>query len=419
MSFTQKCPQCGTIVPSDPRYVTWCDHCDWNVVPQQPERPRAVFPAMYVSMGERWGQRLYQSLRSREGHPSSLTATRLLALLCSLFVHAITFVLATVGLVLLIHGWTYPVTLILGLFLLGAAVVVRPRGATMPERILPRKQYPALYKLADDVAMALGTRPVYGIVADANFNAGFSQVGLRRRSIVSLGLPLFSVLDEQERVALLAHELAHGVNGDPARGFLVGSAINSLARWHFLLQPDRGVMVGSGTVAAASAIANVISLLLSQIPRFGAYILSHLLWRDSQRAEYLADRLAMEVSGSAAALSTLDKLHLAPQYAHAVRTVAMSRQPLDLFEELHKLVGEMPERERERIRRVERLEGSRLDSTHPPTAFRIDLLQSYPVAAPRVVLGRAESQAMDKELGRLHKAVQTAMVNRYQNSLYY
>ena len=33
-----------------------------------------------------------------------------------------------------------------------------------------------------------------------------------------LGLPLVSVLEPQERVALIAHEIAHDVNGDPARG---------------------------------------------------------------------------------------------------------------------------------------------------------------------------------------------------------
>jgi hypothetical protein len=27
------CPQCGHQLPSDPRYVTWCDRCDWNVDP--------------------------------------------------------------------------------------------------------------------------------------------------------------------------------------------------------------------------------------------------------------------------------------------------------------------------------------------------------------------------------------------------
>jgi hypothetical protein len=25
------CRQCGHQVPTDPRYVTWCDRCDWNV----------------------------------------------------------------------------------------------------------------------------------------------------------------------------------------------------------------------------------------------------------------------------------------------------------------------------------------------------------------------------------------------------
>jgi hypothetical protein len=33
------CPQCGHQLPSDPRYVTWCDRCDWNVDPTPAELP--------------------------------------------------------------------------------------------------------------------------------------------------------------------------------------------------------------------------------------------------------------------------------------------------------------------------------------------------------------------------------------------
>ncbi|MFI5711814.1 hypothetical protein [Kribbella sp. NPDC051620] len=31
------CPQCGHQLPSDPRYVTWCDRCDWNLDPNPQE----------------------------------------------------------------------------------------------------------------------------------------------------------------------------------------------------------------------------------------------------------------------------------------------------------------------------------------------------------------------------------------------
>ena len=42
-----------------------------------------------------------------------------------------------------------------------------------------------------------------------------------------IGLPLFAILDDAERVSVLGHELAHGVNGDPTRGFVVGTAMIS------------------------------------------------------------------------------------------------------------------------------------------------------------------------------------------------
>lgn len=32
------CPQCGHQLSSDPRYITWCDRCDWNVDPTPAEQ---------------------------------------------------------------------------------------------------------------------------------------------------------------------------------------------------------------------------------------------------------------------------------------------------------------------------------------------------------------------------------------------
>jgi heat shock protein HtpX len=116
---------------------------------------------------------------------------------------------------------------------------VRPRVPKVHEAIMAREKALALHKLADEVARALDTSPVDGIVISSDFNAGLGQGGRRRRRILHLGLPLVSILNGEERVALLAHELAHSVNGDPNRGFFVGTAISSLAQWHYLLRPNR------------------------------------------------------------------------------------------------------------------------------------------------------------------------------------
>ncbi|WP_309114375.1 hypothetical protein [Saccharothrix sp.] len=60
---------------------------------------------------------------------------------------------------------------------------------------------------------------------DFEFNAGASDHGLRRRRRLVLGLPLWGVLEPQQRVALPAHEMGHFVNGDPTRGIATSPAL--------------------------------------------------------------------------------------------------------------------------------------------------------------------------------------------------
>ena len=421
----QECPSCHTTIPADPRYVMWCAHCGWNLQPQEPPRPRNVFESFYASMGKRFSQGLFSGLAGAQKVRPRLTGTRMLAFLCAALVHAVTFGLAIAGVVLLVKGWPNVFAFVGGLFCLGVAAVVRPRMPKMPRAIVPRERYPTLYKLADDVARALGAPPVYGIVIDDQFNAAFGQAGWRRRPILRLGLPLLAVLGPEERVALVAHELAHGVNGDPRRGFFTGTAVTSLIEWYSLLRPERiwdfrnrhssaGLLVGLGGL-----LGNALSLALSSVAWVGAYALSHLLWYDSQRAEYLADHLAAGVGGTRAMLSALDKLHLSRTFSHAVRTTSLGQGSGDIFHELAQLVAELPERELERIRRVELLEMSRLDVTHPPTAYRVEFLKAHYLAAPKVALSRLDMERIDAELAPLKPGLQARLIDRHRRSLYY
>jgi len=89
-----------------------------------------------------------------------------------------------------------------------------------------------------------------------------------------------------------------------------------------------------------------------------AYMLSHLLWRDMQRAEYLADYLAANVSGTDAMLSLLNKLHFEKAMELAAHRARLDRGK-SLIGELRREIANMPERELERIRRVEKLSLSR------------------------------------------------------------
>ena len=91
---------------------------------------------------------------------------------------------------------------------------------------------------------------------------------------------------------------------------------------------------------------NLAMLGLSRLAWLGAYLLSHLLWRDSQRAEYLADYLAATVSGTNAVLSLLEKLHYGTAFALTVQHAALNQDASEgLLERLRQRVAEVPERE--------------------------------------------------------------------------
>lgn len=98
--------------------------------------------------------------------------------------------------------------------------------------------------------------------------------------------------------------------------------------------------------------------------------------------------------------------------------VSLSQGPLDFFAELRREVAEVPPRELERIRRVEQLEGSQLDVTHPPTVYRIEYLQSRRNPTAEVSCPAAESEQIDRELAALQNKIQGQIADRYRASLY-
>ena len=74
----------------------------------------------------------------------------------------------------------------------------------------------------------------------------------------------------------------------------------------------------------------------------------------------------------------------------------------------------MPRGEIERIRRVEHLAGSRLDYTHPPTAYRLEIIESIPDAAPAFVFEAERSSRVDAELERFRGALGREIVEDYE-----
>lgn len=396
------------MIPVHPLYTSWCDRCNWNLQSQGQSPPRSAYESLYISMGQRLSRRLCGEAKGATSLKPTRKLSTLVAFALATVVHLITLACVLFGAFLLVVVPLHILGIIGCLGCLAIAWAMRPRIAPLPKGIVPREKAPALHRIVEEVARALETPDVDGIIIDMGFNASFSQVTWRRKKVLRLGLPLWFALDDEQRVALVAHELAHGINGDPNRNLFIGAAIQSLARWRNGLQPGQLLEqgIGSSYHFLGLLILFPLMLCLSLLAHLGVYVLSHLLYRDAQRAEYQADYLAAQVSGTPAMLSLLDKLHYADTFAYVFRNVTHWRSEKNVFDELAMQIEEMPEREIERIRRVEQLESSRLDATHPPTAYRIAVLNAHPIPRPMVAVQPGDAELIDRELQPFKAAMQ-------------
>lgn len=415
---SRPCPTCAADVAADPRFVAWCAACGWNIIPHQPEA-EGTLSRLYAALGRRSSQKLLSRMQGLNQLRPRQTASSLAAWLIAAVVHMVSLACLSGGIYLLIAHWPNILAIAFGGLLLLIAWTLRPRLGRLEddETMLSRAEYPQLYALSDRVSAALKARPIDGIVIGHDFNASYGRFGWRQRRVMSLGLPLWSILSAEERISLIGHELAHGVNGDVSRGFFVGSAVHSLVTWADMLRPDEIWESHMGWRGLVAIPLNLMLLGLAQLAWLSAYGLMHLLWRNKQRAEYLADYLAATAGGTPATLSMLDKLHLGASCHLAMQRVALGNPRADMFGTLREHVHTIPDRERERLRRVQLLEDSRLDTTHPPTPYRIQLLQAHPVAAAHVSLSADQNAAIDAELARLQDRIQKKIITGFTSRI--
>ncbi len=412
------CPQCGTTLPVADGYVTWCHECDWNLNAPEPIPTPGRLGRIYDAAGRRLGERLAARLLAEERLEPRLTPAKLAAYGVALFVHAFWLGLGVGGIALVALTFPNPFLIAAGALMAAAAILMRPRFGELPEEgTHHRGEVPTLYALADDVAEALATPRVDVVAVDHSFNASWSIVGIRRKRVLRLGGPLLAGLEPQERVALVAHELAHARNGDSTRGLIVGSAIGALEQLYLLLAPDQG---GEWEFNGIDALANGAMWVLSR-PVLGLLLLElHLVLRDSQRAEFLADALAAEVAGTEPTVALSEKTLLEPTFRSVVQHAAHGDvEPGEVLRDVTRAFTSVPPRERERRRRVARLEAARLFASHPPMAQRIRLLEERAAREPRVVLDAARAAALDRELVPLAHAIGRRLVDEQRDSLYY
>jgi heat shock protein HtpX len=422
---TRPCPNCGTTLPVVTPYLPWCHECGWNITAPPQPLPTGRFDRLYEQVGRRTGERLERQLTGRESLEPHLTWSKGAAYAIAAAVHLFTLILFAGGIVLIALFPTKIFGVAAGALMIALALLVRPRFGKVPdEDLVPRSQTPTLFRLVDSVAEAIGTGTADLLVIDDEYNAAWAILGWRRRRVLRLGLPLVAALEPQERVGVVAHELAHAKNGDSSRGLFVGSAVRGLAHWYIVLAPHETSGIGSAMYTPfglAERVANVFLWLLSRFPLLLFRLEVTLLLQDSRRAEYLADAIAARVAGSDAVVATHEKLLLASSFEQVARQFAHPSNrgnEAAVFDAVRAHLDAVPTREKERRRRVAMLEASTLGATHPPTGHRIRLLEQRPVRAAQVTLTSGQSDEIDRELAGLRASLGRRLVENQRSLLY-
>jgi Zn-dependent protease with chaperone function len=269
-------------------------------------------------------------------------------------------------------------------------LVARSAGHAVP---VGPEDAPELYDFVRRIAAAEGAPMVRRISWDNEFNASASR-GFRGHQL-TIGMPLWLALRHEERVAMVAHELAHFRNGDPRRGWMVGLAMTQLREWHRALKGVDGVV---GLIAAVLALP----LLITE------RVLVRLSFVTSQRAEFHADAVAASVASSAAMIDTLAVTHAwQPTVTGAFQKAA--RDGVDVWPVLTAAVAAVPAEERDHRLAVATADQEvHSESTHPPTGHRIAVLSRHradgdPLLRSAVVNGGAWLAGVQGELSHLQR----------------
>jgi Zn-dependent protease with chaperone function len=389
---------------------------------EQSARRIGPLERIYLALGDRLGESLEREMSDRDSLAPRWTPARTAALGIAIGAYLGALGCIAVGALVIVSGWPNVGLVILGVTCLGVGGVCcpKPYGRSRVRGGVTPASLPQLHAAICQVADALNVRRPDVVLFDLRYNASWGHDGWRRRRILRLGVPLLASLDVDQTVALLAHELAHERNGDSRRSRVVGSSLASLSSALALLGRER--TRGYRGLALLSLLFTNAVLWLCRQPFRGLLVLqAHLLYRDSQRAEYLADDLAASVAGTDAVIALHDTTLAVTAVEVAIRRVSLSndRAGSSLLDDIHTAARTADPAARTERRRLARAERRRLDGTHPTTASRIVVLQRRPARSASVVLDQNAKSALRDELRSVMQKHTHALIDHDRARLYY
>jgi hypothetical protein len=328
---------------------------------------------------------------------------------------AVGLVVAFVVFVVLDDGWSRVVWVVVGTFLLWQ-VVPRPERPSARAVAVSAQEAPALHALVTEVASAVGAGRPHSLVVDTLYATSLVPVGYRGRAALVLGLPQWTALDDDERIAVLAHELACVEPARSPAGILVRLADDLLTRLVLLLSPTAAVQphettrqqydsglgaLGAGDELAGDRMRREVATSVGAagltVVASPARIVQGALRRaalpSSTRGCLHADRAAAALVGSPAVVGLLLSTLPVPRAWVAAEVAARLRA--DPFAAMAQ--AERPGSD-ELTRRLAAATttGERAGPGHAPTAARVEALRQPEVVVRAV--GPAAVRAADRDL---------------------
>jgi heat shock protein HtpX len=421
-----RCPICGgrlATVGAEPR---WCPACEWNLAAATPtdhtvrqSRSRRRESVRSFASDERLFAECAARVPSGPGWSPGLLAVTVISILLG----AATLALLVVGVVLLVNGsliWK-----IVGILLAGAAFELRPRlpAVQVTSGYKTRADLPVLFELIDAVGGEFAAPRMHAVVVNESFDASCNRVGLRRRPVLVLGLPLWASLSPAGRIGLLGHQLAHLVDHDPEQNLLtqpalstVGTLANAFARRgpdmaDIAAQGEKqgeGIdgwyaeMIGGesqrGLESFGSACAAVIFMPLHWVCARLDRRLRAVTAHSRQRAEYYADALAADIAGSAAMIEYFQAILLHEQvFSTARRSLRVGADVetirIEAAGRIASYAAEIGLREQLSMRTE-----SSLLAGHPPIGRRLRMLRAWPTSVGTLSPGVLDFTTADAQL---------------------
>lgn len=427
---TINCPDCNNEILSDATYPAWCQSCNWNLHFKDQSVPKNKIETIYKQLGEKHSKYLFEKIKNNQIDMSlKVSPIRIICYAIATSVILLNLSLLGFGMYFLINN-----IIVIGLILLGLFWLSKPKWRKIPkDKFLSKTEHQEFYKLINSVCKALGTKEIEGLIITEEFNASITEYGFSKKKVIEIGLPLWTILNTGERLALIGHEISHCIHKDLTRNIIISKGMSILIDTGYAIYPEK---LMSGTLAINSPAGlivavtqylvlpiNILLRVIANILWYIAKILNQLMWLDSQKSEYLADLSGGKISGKNYFISLMTKIGFYDYFYFELQKLSVKNnkdiQSLDLFDIFKNKINNLPKSEIDKINRLQEFEEHRLDLTHPPTNFRKIILSEKGLIEPVTLDKEIDFEKIDNDLIILKTKIQDKLIDLHRTYLNY